>query len=494
MFVHELIYQSQGDNTAFCGEQVVTYKELQDQVENYRRFFYRIGIRPDENVGLFSRNSVEFVYSYMAIVSLGAVVVPFNFQLTVREIAYIIKDACISHLVTAERMDLTADLAYYGYDRDISQYVISEFKQQLAQETATDIPVTNTDFTIDHPCVIIYTSGTTGNPKGAILTHNNLVSDAIAYRKVWPVTSADNVLCVLPMYHCFAWTCAVVNALLCGASITILDAFSPKETIATIKEYGVTVMYGVPPMYNFLARVGAIEDLKGVRLFVSGGAALPEKIAHKFFERYGMPIIEGYGLSEASPIATINPPHKTKYCSIGKALPGLEVKIVDENGKNLPSSIVGELVIKGPTVMQGYYNLPEETAQALRDGWLYTGDMAYQDPEGYFYIVDRLKDMIISSGENIYPREIEELLYAYPGVTEVAVIGVSDELRGQAVYAYLVVDENHFFDKKDAREYLQNKLAAYKMPRDFVLVDALPKNKTGKILKRVLREQAEAMI
>jgi long-chain acyl-CoA synthetase len=494
MFVHELIYQGTENNVAFYGKENVTYKNLQDQVASYRNFLAATGIRPGENVGLLSRNSVEFVYCYMAVASLGAVVVPLNFQLTHREIAYIVKDARMKHLITTQKLNLSADLTLYGYDQEVLQLIVSDFKQGLPRNTSAGVPAIKDGFTEDHPCVIIYTSGTTGNPKGAVLTHKNLVSNADAFRSALPVTPADNVLCVLPMYHCFAWTCAILNSLLCGASITILEAFSPRETLAAIKEYGVTVVYGVPPMYNFLSRVGEPGDLAGVRLFVSGGASLPEKVAKQFWEKYGAHIIEGYGLSEASPVVTLNPPQKTKHYSIGKALPGLEVKVVGINGEPLPPGLVGELVVKGPSVMQGYYNLPLETSLALKNGWLHTGDLAYQDNEGYFYIVDRLKDMIISNGENIYPREIEELLYAYPGITEAAVIGVSDKLRGQAACAYLVMTEGHTFDKKAIREYLQANLAGYKIPRDFTLVDALPKNQTGKILKRVLREQAETQV
>jgi long-chain acyl-CoA synthetase len=284
----------------------------------------------------------------------------------------------------------------------------------------------------------------------------------------------------------------VLNPLLCGAAVTILDAFAPKETLAAIKERGVTVVYGVPPMYNLLSRMGEAGDLAGVRLFVSGGASLPEKVARQFYERYGKEIVEGYGLSEASPVVTLNPPGRTKYYSIGKPLPGLEVRIAGPRGESLSPGTVGEIIVKGPSVMHGYFNLPLETSLALRDGWLHTGDLAYRDPEGYVYVVDRLKDMIIANGENIYPREIEELLYAYPGVAEAAVIGVADELRGQAARAYLVPADGAVLDKKAIKEYLQANLAAYKIPRDYVLVDALPKNQTGKILKRVLREQAES--
>ena len=494
MLVHQLIHQGKNENVAFYDTECITYEKLRENVTIYRNLFINSGVRPGDNVGLCSRNSVEFVFSYMAIISLGAVVVPLNFQLTTREIAYIIKDAQMKYLITAEQLYLDDELLQCGYKQEVTQFVIRELKRRLSQENIEPVLTVNSEFSDNRPCVIIYTSGTTGNPKGAILTHKNLVSNAIALRDVLQLCSTDNVLCVLPMYHCFAWTCAILNPLLCGASITILEGFSPKETIATIKKHRVTVVYGVPPIYNFLSRFGETEDLAGVRFFVSGGASLPEQVATKFFERYGTNIIEGYGLSEASPVVTLNPPEKTKYFSIGKALSGLEVKVVNAAGESLPPGIVGELIVKGPSVMQGYYNLPFETSQALKDGWLHTGDLAYQDTEGYFFIVDRLKDMIITNGENIYPREIEELLYAYPGITETAVIGVPDDIRGQAAYAYLVLEEGHGFDKKAIRENLQNKLAGYKIPRDFILVDALPKNQTGKILKRVLREQTVSKV
>lgn len=488
LFVHELILQKP-DSIAFHGKECVTYSQLQEQVRNYRNYFYMSGIRAGDNVGLFSRNSVEFVYSYMAIVSLGAVVVPINFQLTAREIAYIVKDAQMKQLISMERLAIDSELEHQGYMQEVSQHILPEIKQVLEQKTLPNAPAIDNDFDENNPCVVIYTSGTTGSPKGAVLTHKNLISNASAFKKVLPVTAADNVLCVLPLYHCFAWTCTILNSLLCGASITILEAFAPKETIAVIKEYGVTVIYGVPPMYNYFIRVGNPEDLAGVKIFISGGASLPEKVAQQFADKYGTKIIEGYGLSEASPVVTLNPVQKPKYCSIGKALPGLEVKVVDSKGEVLPPGVVGEIAVRGPSVMQGYFNLPDESARTLKDGWLHTGDLAYQDTEGYFFVVDRLKDLIISNGENIYPREIEELLYAYPGIIEASVIGVADELRGQVARAYIVLAEGHSFNKKAVREYLQNNIAAYKLPRDFIIVDALPKNQTGKILKRVLREQ-----
>ena len=490
MLVHQLIYQGKTSDVAFHSLTTVTYGQLQKKFTEYRDYFYAQGVRAGENVGLFSRNSAEFVYCYMALSSLGAITVPMNFQLTPREIAYIVKDAQMKLLITMETLDIDSDLQQYEYDTEVKQLVIAEFEKLLDNESFSSAPAIDGLIADTSACVIIYTSGTTGNPKGAILTHRNLTSNVRSFGAALPPgSSADNVLCVLPMYHSFAWTCAVLYPLSLGASITILDSFTPKETIAAIKETSVSIVFGVPPIYNYLARIGATEELKNVKTFVSGGASLPQKVAEQFQSKYGVPILEGYGLSEASPVVALNPVAKTKYCSIGLPLPEIQVKIVNPKGESLPPGEVGELVVHGPNVMKGYYNLPLETSRALRHGWLHTGDIAYQDMEGYLFIVDRLKDMIIINGENVYPREIEELLYAFPGVVEAAVIGVPDPLRGEAARAYIVMDQDHEFNRKAVRDFLQPRLAAYKVPKDILHIDALPKNKTGKIMKRLLREQ-----
>lgn len=484
MLVHDLVFQGKASDIAFHTASQITYERFQQEYNNYRNYFHHQGIRSGQNIGLFSRNSAEYVYCYMALSSLGAVIVPLNFQLTSREIAYIVKDSEMTHLISMETLELEVE---------VKQLIIADFTSAIADNTFAPAP----DYaTIDEstPCVIIYTSGTTGNPKGAILTHGNLTSNVEAFGAALPpTTAADNILCVLPMYHCFAWTCAVLFPLSVGAAITILEAFSPKETLAAIKKNQVTIMFGVPPMYNYLSRLGEAGDLQDVRVFVSGGAALPQKVATQFQQKYGTAILEGYGLSEASPVVALNPDHKTKFCSIGRSLPGLRARVVNSRGETLPPGEVGELIVRGPSIMQGYYNLPLETSRALRNGWLHTGDLAYQDIDGYFFIVDRLKDMIIINGENVYPREIEELLYAFPGIIEAAVIGKPDKLRGEAICAYIALEEGIVFDRKAVRNYLQPLLAAYKMPRDIVQVDALPKNKTGKIMKRLLREQVSGV-
>ena len=476
MLLHQIIDRGGEDRIAFHGDPDISYGQLRREVGRYRDYLYKAGIRRGENVGLLARNSPEFVFAYMAIVSLGALVVPVNYQLTAQEVAFIVKDAGMRNLVTASPLELV--VTQHRLAR------ISEFAS-LPGEAA---PCLDDQIAEDDPCTIIYTSGTTGNPKGAVLTHRSLVSDAECFSQAMPVSAADNILCILPLYHCLAWTCIILSGFLHQSSVTILDTLVPKDVIAGIRKYQVTVMYGVPSVYGLLLKTATAEDLKSLRLFMSGGASLPQQVAEDFQRKFGIGVTEGYGLSEASPVVATNPQFRAKHLSIGLPIPGVSVRIVNPDDVTLPNGEVGELLVQGPNVMQGYFNLPDETARTLRGGWLHTGDLACQDEEGYLFIKDRLKDMIITHGENIYPREIEEQLYRYPGVTEAAVIGRPDPVRGQMVCAYLVLQEGQALDKKAIKAYLRDKLAAYKIPREFIQMAALPKNQSGKIMKRLLYE------
>jgi len=457
--------------------QKVSYSQLQDQVVLFREYFYDQGIGQGENVGLFCHNSPEFIYAYLAIVSLGAVVVPINNMLTPREVSFIIEDAGIKNLVTKQFMELP---------QKVNQLVLSDFIPTLQNLTVRQ-SLANLAFNGEKECVIIYTSGTTGYPKGAVLSFNNLISNAGAIGQVLQLNNSDNSLCVLPMFHSFAWTVTVVASLLKGACVTIMAAFLPKDVITTIREQGVTVVCGVPSMFNYYASLGTPEDFAGVRLFVSGGASLPVEVMNQFHQKIGKPIMEGYGLSEASPVVTMNPLERGKIGSIGVAIPGVEIKIVDADGNTLPPGEIGELITRGSNVMKGYFNLPEETKKTIIEKWLHTGDLAYADEEGYYFIVDRLKDIIIVGGLNIYPREIEEVIYQYPGIREAAVIGEKDPVRGEIVRAYIVLQEGAEFDGKSFKNFLQKNLAHYKIPKKIIQLTELPKNATGKILKKELK-------
>ncbi len=477
MLVAEVIKQGAPERIALYGATPVTYRELGIQVGRYREVLAGKGITRGDRVGLLATNSPAFMYTYFAAQQLGAVTVPLNSMLTDAEADYIVRDAGVRLLVSMKPVDVATDVLLLGE--------LAELAQAVGEPgPAPDL----TEVAETAVCTLIYTSGTTGRPKGAMLSHRNLVSNVRQFNQALPHRAEDNVLCALPMYHCFGWTTCVMNPLLVGAGITPVASPLPSEITKAIATYGVTVVFLVPPLYHLLLRSGEVEALDSVRLFVSGGASLPEPVAKGFAEGFGRPILEGYGLSEASPVVAVNLESKNKIFSIGPALPTVDVRIDGTDPAHYTAGTIGELLVRGDNVMSGYWNLPEASAEALKDGWLHTGDLAYMDEDRYIYIVDRSKDMIIVNGENVYPREVEDAMYRYPGVSEVAVVGHKDGLRGQYVCAYVVMKDGETFDKQQMRRFLSEQLAGFKLPRKYVVLDALPKNSTGKILKRVLQE------
>lgn len=483
MLVHELARQGSDEKIALYEKDATySYAQLKQKVDQYRNFLYAQGIRPTDNVGLFAKNSAGFIFSYLAVASLGGVVVPLNTMLTGRETSFILADSQARYILTDKELQLNPGDIVSPPTQILIQN-INEETSRVSYPAAPAIPIPETD-----PCVILYTSGTTGRPKGALLSHRNLITNADAFSRVTEAAPSDNTLCVLPMFHSFAWTCCVTTALYNGASITIVETFSPKEVIQTIREMGVTVVMGVPAMYNYYASLATPADLAGVRLFAAGGASLPLEILNSFYIKTGKKVIEGYGLSEASPAVAFNPLGATKPGSIGLPVPGVDVKIIAGDGKETATGEIGEIIVKGPNVMLGYYGLPGETAETLRDGWLYTGDLAYKDEDGYIFIVDRKKDMVIVSGLNVYPREVEEILYQHPVVQEAAVIGVPDKKRGETVRAYIVPKEETPLNKKELLSFLKKNLASYKLPREIIEIGAMPKTATGKISKKDLRQ------
>lgn len=464
-------------------EQKMTYGQLRESIGRRANFLQAKGLQKGDRVGLLSKNCADFIISYFAVIRAGGVVVPFNFQLAPREIAYIVRDAGLKLMIVRQKIELTEALQEIDYT-GLTQYGFGDMEETIEHEFK--------DYELheDDNCTIIYTSGTTGKPKGAMLSHKNLVANTREFTSVITMSSEDIGLCVLPMYHCFAWTVSVSGPLFYGGCIVIQETYIFKDTMGLIAKHDVNFFAGVPTMIQLFFKGAEAHELANIRCFISGGAPLPQVLAEGFRKKFGKPVQEGYGLSEASPVVTVNPASKVKVGSIGPSLPGVTVMIQDEDGKEMKRGEVGELCVRGDNVMLGYLNLPEETANALRGGWLHTGDLAYKDEDGYIFIVDRLKDMIISSGENVYPREIEEALYTHPLIEEAAVIGIPDKLRGQAVCAYMVLSEGAVLDKKELRKYLMERIAPYKVPREFFFCAQLPKNSTGKILKTALREQA----
>ena len=478
MVLNDIIRGRDEDLAVIDQQRRFSYRQLRDAINNCRNHLYHVGIRQGDRVAIFSRNSAEFIVTYFAIASLGAIVVPINFQLSPREIAFILQDAGIKHIYTYQPLDLDEHIS------DVTQHDIT-----VCGATNNFPAAPAVDIKADDPVVLVYTSGTTGSPKGATLSHKNLVSN-VHQMRVMGCTAQSKVLCVLPMYHCFGWTCAVLYSLGSGASIAIIRDVAPKSTIDLIRDEGITDIYAVPPIYRLITKFAVKDDLKTVRLALNGGTTIPEKIADDFRERFGVEIVGGYGLSETSPVVTMSPPEEGRPISVGRVVPETEVRFVLD-GKDVPRGEVGELFVRGDQVMLGYWNQPEATVAVLdKDGWMHTGDLARIDDDGYVYIVDRLKEMIISMGENIYPREVEEIVYRFPNVKEAAVIGVEDKIRGQSCACYYSSKDGAPIDARALKKFLQKNLALYKVPREYHQLEELPHTATGKIFKRGLTATA----
>ena len=482
MLLHEILENGKkGDVALVDSERRLTYDELKETVKSCRNKLYQIGIHQGDRVAIFARNSIEFVCTYFAIISLGAIAVPINFQLSNREIAYIIKDANIEHIFTYKPLELE------GYKLNINQHSIKEFvKIDKSVEDAPNLP---DDFSDDNPCAIIYTSGTTGNPKGAVSSHHNLIKNVEAI-KIIGCKPEHKALCILPMYHCFGWVCSVLNPLYNGASIFIQEVFILKEVVNIIKSEQITELCVVPSICSLMVKLVKAEDIFSLRMVISAGSPLPIQTANDFADKFGLTVSEGYGLTEASPIITLNLAGRQKIGSTGQFIPELEARFVDAEGKDVPHGQEGELIIRGDNVMLGYWNNPEATKEAIDEGkWLHTGDIAKIDEDGYVYIVNRLKDMIISMGENIYPREIEELIYQFPNIKDAAVVGVEDSRRGQVGICFYSTQDESGIDVEELKRFLQKNLALYKIPREFHELEELPRNPTGKISKRRLIDE-----
>ncbi|WP_099157309.1 fatty acid--CoA ligase family protein [Virgibacillus ndiopensis] len=496
------------NKTAFVFQnQKTSYMELEGAVTKFASQLCELGYQRGDHIALVVGNSPYYVIGLYGALRLGAVVIPINPLYTAHELSYILKNGDVKAVITMdillEKFEAIAE-NLPGVDHYISC------------ETGTDISLKNRTLSVklkpftemveegslmfDKPklneedtAIILYTSGTTGQPKGAMLTHKNLFSNAKDVADYLSINGDDRVIAALPMFHVFCLTVALNAPLMNGGTVLIMPKFSPQEVFRIANEYNATIFAGVPTMYNYLLQSadGKNVDLGEIRLCISGGAAMPVALLKNFEKEFGVMVSEGYGLSEASPVTCFNPLDRPrKPGSIGRNILHVENKVVDEFGEEVHVGEVGELVVRGPNVMKGYYNLPEETAVTLKDGWLYTGDMARMDDEGFFYIVDRKKDMIIVGGYNVYPREVEEVLYTHPDISEVAVIGIPDTNTGEAVMCF-VVSSDSTLTEEVLIEFCKGHLAGYKVPAKIEFLDELPKNTTGKILRRNLKERVE---
>ncbi len=511
------------DALVFFGKKT-SYRELHRATLSLAASLQEMGVEKGTRVALLLPNCPVYPMVYYALLKIGAIVVQFNPMYTPYELNQLLEDS-------GARLGVTLDILAFKFQEALDKGLLDKiivakmkdflpfplnllFPIKVRKEPKLDkdkygsrlvdfAPLIGTNkqpapVEVDPKediAVFQYTGGTTGLSKAAMLTHYNLVSNAIQTR-AWSYKSKEGrevVMCVLPFFHVYGMTAGMNVGFYLGSTLILVPRFDVKEVVKLIGKYKVTMFPGVPTIYVAINQYAAEHkvDLSSVEVCISGGAPLPVEVAQEFERITGGKVVEGYGLSEASPVTHANPVWgKRKFGSIGIPFPDTDAKIVDpETDEELPLGEVGELAVRGPQVMKGYWNRPEETAKTLRNGWLHTGDMAKMDEEGYFFIVDRKKDMIISGGFNIYPREVEEVLYEHPKILEAAVIGVPHEYKGEAVKAFIVLKKGEVLTKEEVIAFCEERLAHYKVPKEVEFVDELPKSMIGKVLRRELKEK-----
>ncbi|MEJ1297111.1 MAG: long-chain fatty acid--CoA ligase [Candidatus Sedimenticola sp. (ex Thyasira tokunagai)] len=485
-----------------------TYAQLEALSSQIANGLKSIGIGPGDKVALGCPNLPYFPMVYYAILKAGAVVVPLNVLLKGREIAYHLQDSEAKAYLCFEGSEalpmgemgwegfnqsegcehffmITADPAAAAKIEGVKTLGALIHGQQATTETC--------ETAADDTAVILYTSGTTGKPKGAELAHSNIAMNTFVSQALLRINADDNLLIVLPMFHSFGQVVQMNTSLLVGATMVLIPRFEPNTVLTALQQEKITIFAGVPTMYIGLLSVAdqseAIAGIgKQLRVAVSGGASMPVEVLRQFSDKFDVPILEGYGLSETSPVATFNHlEYKRIPGSVGRPVAGIEVCIMDEHGNQLATGNEGEVAIRGHNIMKGYYNRPEETAEAMHNSWFRTGDIGKLDEQGYLYIVDRVKDMIIRGGFNVYPREVEETMMEHSEVAMVAVIGTPHETHGEEIKAFVVPTPTADKDETSMRAWCKERMADYKYPREISFVDNLPMSATGKILKRELR-------
>jgi long-chain acyl-CoA synthetase len=478
----------------------VTYAQLDAASDQVAAGLQAAGIGAGEKVGLQLPNIPQFLVMYFGILKAGAVMVPMNVLLKAPEVTHYLRDSGARALIT---WDGVAPEAAKGAAEagDVALYVVptgagampagARSAGDLSAPVDGRFDIQPTDPT--DTAVILYTSGTTGRPKGAQLTHFQLYMNCDVAGRLFGVVPDDVGIGVLPLFHVFGLSSVMNVCIRFGASLTLVPRFDVTKILQVMERDHVTIFSGVPTMFIALLHAPDLDeyDLSSLRVSNSGGASIPGEVIRAFEERFGIAVLEGYGLSETASAACFNRFEARKVASVGKAMWGVEVRIVDDDGNPLPPGADnrGEIVIRGHNVMKGYLNQPEATAEAFKDGWFHTGDIGYVDDEGFFFIVDRKKELIIRGGYNVYPREVEEVLYSHPAVAEAAVIGIADERLGEEVVAVVAFKPGKSATEEELIAFVKERVAAYKYPRSVRFMDTLPKGGTGKVLKKELKER-----
>jgi long-chain acyl-CoA synthetase len=490
-----------GDAVALvAAERRIGFRELEERSRRAAAALQELGTQSGDRVALVVGNTPAFVEALHGVLRAGAVAAPLNLMSTPEELGAVLQDA-EARVAVVETSYLPAVLAVRDRLASLEQVVVTgggraprrtlSFERLLgrAGEPSEISPGP------DDLAILAYTAGTTAHPKGAMLTHGNLVAnlDQIAEVPALREAESDVVLGALPLFHIFGLNAVLGVALREGASSVLVERFDPAATLDLVSREGVTILPGAPPMFAAWLRAaeGRDADLSSVRLAVSGAAPLPGELLEAFRERFGLTIWEGYGLTETAPAVTTNAlGDEARADSIGRVLPGVEVRLVDEHGGEVEEGDPGEIVVRGPNVFRGYWRRPKETEDAFRDGWFRTGDVAYRDEDGYLHIVDRRKDLVIVSGFNVFPKEVEEAVTRHPKVAECAVIGVPDERTGEAVKAIVVPRHGEVVTEEEIMEHCRELLARFKWPRHVEIVEDLPRHESGKLRRRLLREEA----
>lgn len=487
--------QRHAERTAlFWGDRVYSYGELWSHslfIAGILR--HQFGVKQGDRVGLWLKNCPEFIPAFFGILQAGAVVVPINNFLKPDEVQFILGDAGIDLVLTDSELSANFQvlkaarpaLKLMNVETVLGSFPIPPGNMKFETEI-----LKNPERHASDLAVLIYTSGTTGRPKGAMLSHGNLLHNVESCRIVLQTVEQDRFAVLLPMFHSYMITVGMLLPLFVGGSIVLVKSLHPvRNAIQELFTRSATVLPAIPQFYRSMTNADIPVPLP-LRICISGSGPLPVQVLKDFEQKFRIPLIEGYGLSEASPVVAKNPLDGTrKPGSVGLPIPNVEMSIQDDAGRPLGPGEIGEICVRGGNVMLGYWNHLEETAKAFRLGWLLTGDIGYRDEQGYYFITDRKKDMLLVNGNNVYPREIEEVIYQFPNVKEAAVVGQPDSRRGEQPVAFVVPSEGATVDPEALLKFVRSKLADYKVPRRVILTGALPRNATGKILKTILRQQ-----